>query len=254
MNRFSAFAIHMLISLVVFAILGYLILFHWYPDFFFETDGGWQGIRIITIVDLVLGPTLTLIVFKSGKPGLKTDLTIIAAIQIISLIAGIYLVYTERPIAMVYADGFFHSMSADDYRDSNQLLPDLSDFPGPPPKMVSVSLPPELDKQLQIRGDAYRSDIPLRAMSIYYKPFELGDIDFERDVLPLSEVIDFEDNRTLINDFVSRSGGSLAHYAFFQFGSRYKQALLGMHRESGRFVGILELPLQDEIATDSAEE
>ena len=42
--------------MVIFIIIGYLILFHWYPDFFFASDGGWQGIRIIAFVDLVLGP------------------------------------------------------------------------------------------------------------------------------------------------------------------------------------------------------
>ena len=50
MNRFGAFAVHLGISLVIFIILGYLILFHWYPDFFFASDGGWQGIRIVAFV------------------------------------------------------------------------------------------------------------------------------------------------------------------------------------------------------------
>ena len=68
MNRFGAFAVHLGISLIIFIILGYLILFHWYPDFFFTSDGGWQGIRIVAFVDLVLGPVLTLVVFNNKKP------------------------------------------------------------------------------------------------------------------------------------------------------------------------------------------
>ena len=102
---------HLGISLVIFVPLSYLIVFEWYPDFFFATDGGWQGIRIVALVDLVLGPTLTLVVFKAGKPGLKFDLTLIGIFQAICLVIGVYIVYAERPIAMVYADGYFHSVT-----------------------------------------------------------------------------------------------------------------------------------------------
>lgn len=103
MNRFGAFAIHLGISLVIFAVLGYLIVFQWYPDFFFTSDGGWQGIRIVALVDLVLGPTLTLVVYKKGKPSLKFDLTVIALLQTACLIAGVYVVWSERPVAMVFS-------------------------------------------------------------------------------------------------------------------------------------------------------
>ena len=98
MNRFTAFATHIGISLVLFLVFGFLILYHWYPSIFFATDGGWQGIRIVAFVDLVLGPTLTLAVFKVGKPGLKTDLTLIGILQTVCLIAGTYVVYSERGI------------------------------------------------------------------------------------------------------------------------------------------------------------
>jgi hypothetical protein len=65
-NRNTAFAIPLAISLVIFAILTAIGVFVWAPDFFFTTDGGWQGIRILGAVDLVLGPLLTLIVYKHG--------------------------------------------------------------------------------------------------------------------------------------------------------------------------------------------
>ena len=71
MTRIGAFLIHLGVSFAIFLALASLVVFVWYPDFFFSTDGGWQGMRIIIAVDLVLGPTLTLIVFKPGMPGLK---------------------------------------------------------------------------------------------------------------------------------------------------------------------------------------
>ncbi len=117
MSRFSAFSYHMAISLVIFAILAYLIVEVWYPEFFFTIDGGWEGIRIVIGVDLVLGPLLTLVVYKAGKPGLKFDLSCIGVLQSLCLIAGVFVIYTVRPLYFIYYDKHFYSASADTYKN-----------------------------------------------------------------------------------------------------------------------------------------
>ena len=53
-NRFQAFAFHIFISAIIFIVLSALIIYLWYPDFLFKTDGGWAGIQIIAGVDFVL--------------------------------------------------------------------------------------------------------------------------------------------------------------------------------------------------------
>ena len=56
MTRIQAFLIHLGISAVIYAGLLYLIIFIWYPQPYFTADGGWQGIRLVTGIDMVLGP------------------------------------------------------------------------------------------------------------------------------------------------------------------------------------------------------
>ncbi len=75
MNRWKAFAIHMGASLLLFLGLLLIIINVWFPGILFSIDGGWDGLKILLGVDLVLGPLLTLLVYKAGKPGLKFDLT-----------------------------------------------------------------------------------------------------------------------------------------------------------------------------------
>ena len=99
----------------MFVFLAYLVLAHWFPSFFYSIDGGWEGMRIIIGVDLILGPSLTLMVFKVGKPGLKLDLTLIGLFQSICLMAGVYVVYSERPLFFIYYDQHFYSTSADTF-------------------------------------------------------------------------------------------------------------------------------------------
>ncbi|KAB0769044.1 hypothetical protein F7O87_33620, partial [Pseudomonas aeruginosa] len=62
-SRWRAFFIHLLISLAIFIVLLAIICLWWYPGALFEIAGGWQGVRIVAAVDMVLGPLLTLVVY-----------------------------------------------------------------------------------------------------------------------------------------------------------------------------------------------
>ena len=141
MSRCKASAIHFLISLTVFIGLLALILLLWYPGILFSVDGGWAGLRIVIAVDLVLGPLLTLIVFKSGKPGLKFDLSCIVLAQAICMSAGMWVVYNERPIALVLAYDTFYSVDTEEFLEYERDPAILAGFPGAYPKLIYVSLP-----------------------------------------------------------------------------------------------------------------
>jgi hypothetical protein len=113
-HKLRVFSIHFMISLVIFAVLLYLILFHWYPLPWFSIDGGWQGVRIMIGVDLVLGPLLTFIIFNpaKGRRELTFDFSLIALVQLSAMIWGIYLVHGQRPLAIVHWFGAFHSVDS----------------------------------------------------------------------------------------------------------------------------------------------
>ena len=65
--KLKAISIHLLLSLLIFVVILYFILFDWYPEPFFTAQGGWQGIQLMAFVDLVLGPVLTFIVYDQLK-------------------------------------------------------------------------------------------------------------------------------------------------------------------------------------------
>ena len=242
MTRISAFLIHLGISFAIFLGLAYLVVFIWYPDFFFSTDGGWQGMRIIIAVDLVLGPALTLIVFKPGKPGLKFDLTLIGLFQGACLIAGVYVVHSERPLAMVYVDGQFFSMSGDDYSGVGLPIPDLRAVPGKSPKWVTVDIPEDPWASSEIRKNAMKQGTPLRTLAERYVPFSPEHVDLEREAYPLSELLDRDQMAQQVPLWLTEHGGTLEDYAFIRFATRYRFIFLGMNQTDLAIKGILETP------------
>lgn len=140
LNRWQAFAIHLAISAVIFLILLAIFLFFWYPSPFINM-GGWQGIKIVAAVDLVLGPALTLIVFNPIKKSLKMDLSIIAVIQISCLIYGVWIVEQQRPMAQVLLDDTLFVITKADLKEQEADISLLDDLPGPTPKLVMLDMP-----------------------------------------------------------------------------------------------------------------
>lgn len=107
MNKFKAFLIHFLLSLLVFLTVVMIVIQRWYPGIFFETSGVWQALRMVVLVDVGLGPLMTLILFRPHKPGLKFDLSVVAACQLVALLYGINVLYGQKPELVVFHDGMF---------------------------------------------------------------------------------------------------------------------------------------------------
>ena len=114
MSRLQAFLVHLSLSAAVVGSGFAIVFFIWYPQPYFEVVGAWYLIRILFIVDVVLGPLLTFIVFKPGKPGLKFDLTVIALVQVAALMYGATIIYQERPYYLVFAVDRFELVARKD--------------------------------------------------------------------------------------------------------------------------------------------
>lgn len=239
MTRLAAFFVHLAISLVIFGVLAALVVYVWYPDFFFTADGGWQGLRIILAVDLVAGPLLTAVVYKAGKPSLRMDLTLIALFQAACLAGGTWVVYQERPLALVYSDGRFFSMSTKDYTEAGVDPAVLARLPGPWPKRVAMAMPEDPHRESDLRAEAFRSGRPLRTWHDYYVPLTPDRLDIDAEAAAPAELERLDRSTGHLGAWLARHGGALEDYAFFGFASRYHYAFLGVRRADGTIVGLL---------------
>lgn len=112
LNRYQAFASHLIISLIIFLVILIFITQIWYPGILFETGNGWKAIGLIIGIDLILGPLLTLIIFNPKKSSLKFDLTVIGVIQILALMYGTWTIHSSRPLAIAYINTSFITLYA----------------------------------------------------------------------------------------------------------------------------------------------
>lgn len=238
MNRYRAAGYHLLITLCVLAVISGLIVFRWFPDFFFIIDGGWQGLRLIMAVGLVIGPLLTLIVYKAGKPGLRFDLTLIGMAQALCLTAGVYVVYSERPTFFVYYDGHFYSASADTYLEFGVTPPDPDRFDGTP-AMVYVDLPASPIDEADLRKIYYDDEVPLWTAASYYEPLDRHMTEVLGQA-PGEAKIRARDTDASLDRWLERHQGTFDDYAFIPVHSRFRRGYIAIRRIDRSFAGWLE--------------
>lgn len=115
-SRFGASFIHLCISLCLAALVSILVFFVWYPYPYREISGGRELFSLLILVDVALGPLITLVVFNRAKPlaELRRDIAAVAVLQLLALAYGLWTVSMARPVHMVFEYDRFRVVHAVD--------------------------------------------------------------------------------------------------------------------------------------------
>jgi hypothetical protein len=241
MTRLKAYLIHLGISALIFIALAALILFVWYPPPYFADDGGWQGIRIVALVDLVLGPGLTLIVFRPGKPGLRFDLTMIALAQAVALAWGTWSVYSQRPVMVAFAAGELYTLTTEQVEKAGDRAPEVLARATTHPVYAVVRLPedPKVRRgQILMAGIA---GVPVYMMGEHMEPLDDGNrhLVLEAGINVEARARKRRSLEAALEEFRAREPGDLDRFAFVPLNCRYGKRLLILRRDDGRVLGAL---------------
>jgi len=156
MLRWKAAAIHLSISAAIAGTLLAAMLEAWYPRPFFQAAGGSHLLFILVGVDVVLGPTITLIIFdltKKSLAALKFDLAIIGTLQLLALLYGTNVMFQARPVYIVFVKDRFELVTAVDI-DPEELakakLPEFRSLPLAGPQIIGAEEPADPQERERI--------------------------------------------------------------------------------------------------------
>lgn len=113
MSRWKAAAIHLSISAVIGSIAAALVFLVWFPPPYSHAAGADRLVLLLLGVDVVIGPVLTLIVYRHGKWGMRFDLAVISLLQACAFTYGMSVVVSTRPVFVTGAIDRFVLVSAD---------------------------------------------------------------------------------------------------------------------------------------------
>jgi len=172
-SRWQAAGTHLLICVAIATAVITVMLGVWYPGPLFEAAGGSGLLYILVGVDVILGPLLTLIVFKSGKRGMKFDLTMIGLVQVAALVYGVHIVFLARPAFMVFVKDRFELAAAvelDPAELAAAKYPEFRSASWTGPLLVATDTPTE-PKERERLIDASLAGLDLQHFPRYYAPY-----------------------------------------------------------------------------------
>lgn len=117
--RINFFIKHLSVSLIIaFLVLGWVFTV-WYPVPLAKATGVTVIVLIVLAIDVIIGPILSLIVYKANKKTLKFDLTVIILLQVSALSYGIYNLAEGRPVWMAFNGNRFELIRNNELFDAS---------------------------------------------------------------------------------------------------------------------------------------
>jgi hypothetical protein len=107
-------------------------------------------VLLLVGVDLVIGPLLTLIVFRPGKRGLQFDLVTIGLLQSAALVYGMSVVLESRPVFLVGVLDRFELVAANEITDADLAQGNRPEFRSRSwtgPRLAVAELPTNLKER-----------------------------------------------------------------------------------------------------------
>lgn len=245
LNKTRAFLIHFSLSFLIFSVLLFILLFFWFPGDYFMLDGGWQGIKLIAAIDLVLGPALTLLLFKPGKPKLMLDMSLVALVQISALVYGFHAAYQQRTVGLVFAENEFTTISYKDLLLANEAIEgfgldpvELSELGSDSPKQIFTEALAGESFSEYLR-DVLNGMPSLRERTDKYKPLVEHSSELSQYRLDLDDIA-YEPTLSKINKIVGTEGEHPDNYEYYKFRARYGSGIAVFDTEKRRVARLID--------------
>jgi hypothetical protein len=179
--RLKAFGLHLLGSAIALAlILGTLYLGWYHGPGWYLSDVS-HVVAVLVLVDVVIGPSLTLVIADVMKPRreLARDIAIIAAVQLAALAYGSSALWNGRPLYYAFSVNCLSLVQAQDIDADALKLARAQGAPLVPhwyslPRWIWAPLPQDPTKSAKIVESATLGGVDVTAMPQYYKPWNDG--------------------------------------------------------------------------------
>jgi len=248
MDKLKAFSIHFLISLSVVGVLVFITLWVWYPDFFASANDVWSPLSMVLLVDVGLGPLMTLVLYKKGKPGLKFDLSLVATLQILALSWATWMLYTERPALVAYHDTLMVCLNHEQAQKINKNLSGfvLEHTHVPQALLPEAKTPEEAQARAtfmeNIPNDA-ASSLPVHVLISELQPINLQNLpEMLHGEMDLSRVIQNDKYQPVWQDFINKHPDAKQKFAFFILSCSSEEYFAAVDRKTGAIQDIVALP------------
>lgn len=245
-HRLKAFSLHLVISAVIALAVMALVFLIWYPSPLSTATGVTSIFLMLLAIDVILGPALTLLVYKPGKKTLIMDLAVIACLQLAALAYGLYTVTEGRPAWLVFAQDRFELVRINDIdeRKLDQALPTYRQPSWFGPQWAIAITPDDIDSRNEILFEAVLGGVDLAQRPNLYQPLEQHGDRIRQRIRTLTELDEFNLATRVQNILQAHPQAD----GWLPLSANQQDMVVLMQRDSAEVVAIVDLrPWQDDF-------
>jgi hypothetical protein len=239
MTRWKASAIHLSLSILVLCLIGAVLVWRWYPPGLFHMANADRLLLIIAGVDVVMGPLLTLVVYKHGKKSLKFDLSVIALMQMTAMAYGLHTVWQSRPVYLVAVVDHFNLVFANEIEEPDRLRGGpYAHLPSLGPETVAV-LPPSYPSGIQEMLRSAEAGKAIHLTPAYYTPYSRFAEKLSKVGLPVQRLLErlSVQDRTALAKAIDGHHRQATELVAVPISSSRGHALMLLDASNGKIVG-----------------
>lgn len=208
LSRWQAAGIHLGCSALLAIAAGILLFGVWYPQPYTAAAGADRLIVLLIGIDLVIGPLLTLIVYRHGKRGMAFDIGFIASVQLAALVYGLLVIADSRPVYVVVAKDMVYltmasSLSDEDLRAAGDPRFRRRAWTGP---VLVAAPPPESQHEREVLLESGLAGKDIDRLPRYYRDFAKAGPALVATAPKLSLLGEYGPARELVARFVQSQG------------------------------------------------
>jgi hypothetical protein len=243
MSRWRAAGTHLALSAIVAIAVVSLLLLVWYPGPLYEASGGERLTVLLLAIHVVVGPVLTLLVFKAGKRGMKFDLAVIAILQLAFLAYGLSVIAAARPAFVVFAIDRFVAVSANQLTD--ERLAEASDpayarTPWTGPIQVAARPPSDPADEDRVLTSFIAGTGDLERFPEFYEPYASRAADAAARARPLAELREKKDAAAIVDAFIARRPDAET-LGWLPLVARSRDMSVVIRKDTGEWVEVLPI-------------
>lgn len=245
MNRFQASAIHFLFSSGVALLSAALVFLLWYPGVFSYASGVSRIFLLLLIVDVVLGPVITLIVFNPLKKELKRDLLIVVLVQAAALFYGMHSVFIARPVYMVFSVDRFEVVYANDISADDLVKvanPAYRQLPIWGVLTAAAVLPPNSEDRNNILFSAVAGGPDVQHMPQYYVAYTEVQSSVVNRIQDISDLYKLNaDKSEIIDSLVRKYSDAHIEIGFMPFQAKSNDLAVILDKKTAAILEVVKL-------------
>ena len=241
-NKIKASLIHLLLSIVLVSLILALVVYFLYPIDYLGFTNFKDITLLIILVDLVLGPILTFVVFNKNKKKLHFDLSVIVMVQLLALTYGVNSLYQVHPLFLTYNHGAFNFIHANEVTLEKAKYDQFKISKFSSVKLAYAKMPDDPNKQTEImiavdlKGEP---DIDKRVE--YYEPYKNHLNEILRNSLDASKLFEEKNLTDASRDFLEEHVSSKNKFAYFALKGTTKDAILVLNKETAEPVTTIDI-------------